>query len=91
VSIGTPCACVCVRIPQLVSVCGYADASVCVCDCLCVGGARTDKDFKYIYYNSMNMALKTTMLEGRPTTLSREVMRLLTDLSDEFARYTQRP
>ena len=43
--------------------------------------------YKYIYFNGMNMALKTTMHEGRPTALSREVMRLLAELHDEMTRY----
>ena len=34
----------------------------------------------------MNMALKTTIHEGRPTVLSREIMRLLSDMNEEFVR-----
>ena len=38
----------------------------------------------------MNMALKTTINEARPTTLTREIMRMLSDICDELNRYGDR-
>jgi len=49
-----------------------------------------DTSYKYIYFNHMNMALKTTMNEARPTTLSREIMRILSDICDELNRCNHR-
>ena len=49
-----------------------------------------DTSYKYIYFNHMNMALKTTINEARPTTLTREIMRMLSDICDELNQYEHR-
>ena len=51
-----------------------------------LGGSNSSQPHRFIYFNHMNLALKTS-LRGRGRTLSRNLMHAISELHRDFADY----